>query len=423
MQIPETMPNTISLCMITKNEEKYLGQCLESVKDIVDEIIIVDTGSTDKTSEVIQSFAEKFHIDVKFFSFKWVDDFSAARNECIKHATKDWILMIDADELLDEDGIKTIKELVKDKENDAFLFLQKNYTNDSTIAGFVNEENKHNGRIYQGWYGSLIIKLFRNNKGYRFDGTVHELVEPSIKSKKGKIAAANVVLHHYGNADPDVVKKKRQYYLELCKKKVSQKKDAASYYELGILYKENSDFDNALKSFQKAIEIVPNHHLSLFEMGVVKEQQKNYDAAMKYYKESLKIIENSDAFQNLGVCYFRKGMMKEAYDNLKKALLLDANKFTIYNSLGAVLERLGDLKSAKDMLEIATKLNRNNITGFYNLGIVLDKLGDFNGAVENYEKAVALGHKNKEEIKKRIEQLKDFTANDPKYKYSFNVGG
>ena len=415
---PKNMPNqTISLCMITKNEEKFLEQCLNSIKDIVDEIIIVDTGSTDKTKEIAKKF------NAKIFDFKWIDDFSAARNESIRHAAKEWVLVLDADEILDEGGLKQIKELINDKENDAFMLLQKNYANESSIAGFVSEEHKKNNTTYAGWYGSFIARLFRNHKNYEFSGTVHELVEPSIEAKKGKISAANVALHHYGNSEPNIAKKKMQFYLELCKKKVKQKPDAPSYYELGVLYKENGDFDNALKSFKKSIELNPKHSMALYESGIVYEQQKNYDEAIKAYTESLKIKESSEVFQCLGVCYLKKGMLKEAYRNLVKAVLLNPNKYTIYNNLGAVFEKLGNYESALQMLEIAIKLNPNNTIGFYNLGIALDKKGDFGKAIPNYERAVELGHKNKEEIKKRIKQLKGIIANVPSYKYGFKVGG
>ena len=84
----------LSLCMIVKNEEKFLAGCLESVKNIVDEIIIVDTGSTDKTIEIANSY------NAKVYHFEWKNDFSLARNESIKHATGDWILILDADERL-----------------------------------------------------------------------------------------------------------------------------------------------------------------------------------------------------------------------------------------------------------------------------------------------------------------------------------
>src|SRR3989344_2135515 len=96
---------TISLCMIAKNEEKHLEECLNSVKELVDEVIIVDTGSTDKTKQIAKKF------NAKIYDFKWVDDFSAARNESLKHATKDWILVLDADEVLDKEALKVIKNV------------------------------------------------------------------------------------------------------------------------------------------------------------------------------------------------------------------------------------------------------------------------------------------------------------------------
>ena len=87
---------TISLCMIAKNEDADLANCLDSVKDIANEIIIVDTGSTDKTKAIAKKF------NAKIFDFKWVDDFSAARNESLKHAAKEWILILDADVIVPE---------------------------------------------------------------------------------------------------------------------------------------------------------------------------------------------------------------------------------------------------------------------------------------------------------------------------------
>ncbi|MBI2653788.1 tetratricopeptide repeat protein [Candidatus Woesearchaeota archaeon] len=303
------------------------------------------------------------------------------------------------------------------------MFLQKNYTNDSSIAGFVAEEHKKGNKTYSGWYGSLIVRLFKNKKGYEFLGTVHELVEPSIEAKNGKIAVTNLALHHYGNAEPEVVKKKREYYLELCKKKVKHNPDADSYFELGVLYKENDNEKEAVKSFKKAIELNPKHSMAFYESGVIYEQQKNYDEAIKHYTESLRIKENSEAFQSLGVCYLKEGMLKESYRNLAKAMLLNPNKYTIYNNLGAVLEKLGNYDSAVQMLEIATKLNPKNTIGFYNLGVVLDKKGDFGNAIGAYEKAVELKHPKSEEIKKRIKQLKRIITSLPSYRYGVKMGG
>ena len=408
---------SISLCMIAKNEEKYIEQCLNSVNELVDEIVIVDTGSTDRTKEIAKKF------NAKLFDFEWIDDFSAARNESLKHATKDWILVLDADEVIDKEAAKVIKDFIKKNEYDAFSFIQKNYTNDSSIAGFVVEEHKKKDSVYSGWYGSIIARLFRNKKGYEFSGTVHELAEPSIEAKNGKIGVTNIPIYHYGNTSPEVVKKKREYYLELCRKKAKQKPSDSSYFELGVLCRENNNVDDALKSFRKAIELNPKHNMAYYEMGIIHEQKKDYDGAIKNYTASLRIKESAEAFQNLGVCYLKKGMLKEAYRNLTKAMMLNPNKHTIYNNLGAVLERNNNYDTAIKMLEIGIRLNPKNVIGYYNLGLVYDKKGEFGKALENYEKAVELGHSKKEEVKKRITQIKAYLIQNPNIKYGFKMGG
>ena len=92
---------SISLCMIVKNEEDVLGRCLDSVADLVDEIVIVDTGSTDRTREIAARFTDQI------FDFPWQDDFAAARNESFAHATMDYCMWLDADDvLLEEDREK-----------------------------------------------------------------------------------------------------------------------------------------------------------------------------------------------------------------------------------------------------------------------------------------------------------------------------
>ena len=96
---------TISLCMIVKNEEDVLGRCLECVQGIVDEIIIVDTGSTDTTKAIAQKYTDKV------FDFEWINDFSAARNNAFSKATKDYILWLDADDIILEADIKKFKDL------------------------------------------------------------------------------------------------------------------------------------------------------------------------------------------------------------------------------------------------------------------------------------------------------------------------
>ena len=96
---------TISLCMIVKNEENVIARCLNSVKDIVDEIIIIDTGSTDNTKEIAKGFTDKI------FDFNWINDFSAARNYSFSKAINDYIFWLDADDIIFEEDRLKFKQL------------------------------------------------------------------------------------------------------------------------------------------------------------------------------------------------------------------------------------------------------------------------------------------------------------------------
>ena len=111
---------TISLCMIVKNEEKVLSRCLDSVKEIVDEIIIIDTGSTDKTKEIAKKYTNKV------LDFKWINDFSAARNYSFSFASMDYVLWLDADDvILNKDKEKLLE--LKKKLNKKTDFVMMKY--------------------------------------------------------------------------------------------------------------------------------------------------------------------------------------------------------------------------------------------------------------------------------------------------------
>ena len=141
---------SISLCMIAKDEEKNIGAALDSVKGICDEIIVVDTGSRDKTKEIALSSG------AKVVDFKWNDDFSAARNESLKHATKEWILVLDCDEVMEKKHHQMLLDILKNdgQKKDVFGFtvLQINYTDDQKITGWKPSFDKEQG-------GERILRL------------------------------------------------------------------------------------------------------------------------------------------------------------------------------------------------------------------------------------------------------------------------
>lgn len=150
---------TISLCMIVKNEEAVLARCLESVKDLVDEIVIVDTGSSDDTLRIAAQFTDQVH------SFPWVDDFSAARNASFSKASGDYLLWLDADDVLLEQDRAQFRDLWSHLPDSTSVVMMKYNT------GFDEA-----GHVTYSYYRERIIK---NSPELRWQGRVHEAITPS----------------------------------------------------------------------------------------------------------------------------------------------------------------------------------------------------------------------------------------------------
>lgn len=149
---------SVSLCMIVKNEEDVLARCLESAADLVDEIVVVDTGSTDRTREIAARFTDQI------FDFPWQDDFSAARNESFSHASMDYCMWLDADDVLLE------------ADRSAFLALKETLDPSvSVVMAPYHTGFDETGHVTFSYYRERLIK---NRAGMRWTGAVHEAVTP-----------------------------------------------------------------------------------------------------------------------------------------------------------------------------------------------------------------------------------------------------
>lgn len=250
----------ISLCMITKNEEKYLEKCLNSVKNIIDEIIIVDTGSKDKTKEIAKKF------NAKIYDFEWNHSFSEARNFSLQKATKDWILVLDADETIsdkDSEIIKKItnKNLKENKDIIGYSFIQRAYCNNLKKLKFNYAKNDFydESKPFLGWTYRGITRLFRNDKRIKFIYPVHETVIESIKNINGKIKQTNIPIHHFElMREEEFINKKSIYYIKLLKNKIKLFPKAKFYFELALELEKLNDM-KAKIYFDKAVELDSNY--------------------------------------------------------------------------------------------------------------------------------------------------------------------
>jgi glycosyltransferase involved in cell wall biosynthesis len=209
--------------MIVKNEECNLSRCLDSVRDLVGELIIVDTGSTDCSP----SIAAGYGAQVISFDFTTVD-FAAARNCAIAHARSPWILMLDADEILDRASAPLIEMLIGLTENVGYYLERHNRWPDSSTPTT-----------------DYVVRLFPNRPDYRYRGRVHETIDASILSAGGRLQRSGIRIDHNFASDPEARRRKNHWYISILTEEIAADPSdvsrldflAAEYYQLGLLEK------------------------------------------------------------------------------------------------------------------------------------------------------------------------------------------
>lgn len=335
------MPQTISLCIITKDEEKYIEQCLNSVKDLVDEIIIVDTGSTDTTKEICKKFGVQ---NAKFFDYVWNDDFSEARNESLKHATKDWVLVLDADEVIEDKDLAKIKNAIENQEEIVgFSLEQRSYINNFFEGAKKNDSSFEMVKDYPFYISHNLVRLFKNKLGLHFKHKVHELVEDSINEKNLKYKKLDVVLHHFGSVkDENKILEKTEQYSKIIMGQLEENPESPRYnYQAARMYLGRSDFGNALKYFKIAAKLNPNYKLVYSEIANVYLQTNDKNKTIEYFKKSMKHNpDNPSPANNLAVVYMSLGKFEKAKEILEEQLKKHPENQAINYNYGKVMENL-----------------------------------------------------------------------------------
>ncbi|WP_017317126.1 glycosyltransferase [Mastigocladopsis repens] len=339
--------------MIVKNEEATLPKCLGSVKNVVDEMVVLDTGSTDSTPQIAQKFGAKVHY------FEWCNDFSAARNEALKYVTGDWIIVLDADETLTQKIVPHLKQAIHREE-----YLLINLL-------------RHEVGAEQSPY-SLVSRLFRNLPEIRFSRPYHALVDDSVSAilsqePRWQVGYLDeVAILHTGYQKSAIAQQDKLTKAQAAMEEflASHPNDPYACSKLGALYVETGKIVQGIKLLALGVAYCEKEYETLYEL---------------YY--------------HLGIAYSRLQNHKNAiahYDAAIKLPIYPILKLGAYNNLGNLLKASGDLNGAKTAYEITIKIDPSFAIGYYNLGMTLKELGLFKDAIIAYRKAIELNPKSAE---------------------------
>ncbi len=227
------MTARISLTMIVKNEASTLARCLASVRDLVDEIIVVDTGSSDNTKDIARQY------DARVFDLPWPDSFAAARNESLRHASGQWLLWLDADEYFDDANRDKLRQLISGlpDENTAYVMRQRSASanGSATLVGQV--------------------RLFRNHPAIRWDYRVHEQILPSVKRAGHAVHNTDIIIEHSGYVDPVLRSTKLERNLRLLNLDMAERpNDAFTLFNLGWAYADLGRCADAIPLLQRSLQ-------------------------------------------------------------------------------------------------------------------------------------------------------------------------
>lgn len=362
---------SLSLCMIVKDEEEWIARCLRSVQGIADEIIVVDTGSSDRTAEIAES------MKAVVYCHRWERDFAKARNVSIGKARGEWILFLDADEELHAEDRDTIRSLLSDP----------------TAAGFfLLIENRLDDRIER----SLNLRLFRNHPQHYFIGSLHEQVAPSIYelNPQAEVKQTAVRVVHYGYSSEQMRRKrKEERNLELALAEVSRRPDSgfahfcAAQSYMGSGTPLVTHLEQAVNHLQTAkAKAHPDAMWSRRVYKLLAIAQEGLGRKEAAYATLLEGMVRYPDYQDL---YYLQGKMFEKDGKLHRAA-------------GSYRQCL-DIGKERHVVGLDQELDRGAV--HFALGQLYEAQGSVRPAIEQYEHAAAAGPGRKEPLLRMGELL------------------
>lgn len=359
----------LSLCMIVKNEEDHLARCLESARDVADEIIVVDTGSSDRSVEIARSFG------ARVFHYAWAGDFGAARNFSLEQARGAWILYLDADEALVADDIPHLRPLLTRSEADGYFVRCINH-------------------IGEGFGASAVVhpqfRLFRNRPQYRFRGAIHEQILSVVVADGGRVEAAPIRINHYGylrRATFDKDKSRRNIGI-IEGRLAEDPENSFMRFSLGMEFMRLGEFDRAIaeyrRSFQNLQGVDEGYSAALIRnIGACLLQLKRFDELVRVVDDALDVYPDyTDLVYLRGLAHFQQQKYGEAIRDFRRCLEMgDAGHPYIaevgvgglraWLALGQVYERLGDDHNAVRAYTYAIRKDPRSPLAVQHLGLLL----------------------------------------------------
>lgn len=355
---------SVSLAMIVKDEERHLPRCLESCAPLVQEMVVVDTGSSDHTPQLAELFG------AICISYVWSDDFSAARNASLAATTGDWVLVMDADEAISVRDYERFKQVLAGSQPCGWVMTTRNYTTTLSMDGFKPLDGAYpEDEAGSGWTESDKVRLFPNRLGIVFEGLVHETVEASLQRIGLPLERHLVPVHHYGGFEQSRSVRKQKLYYQLGSKKLATDRNEKALYELALQAAELEKYDEAERLWRELLACQPDHLLAWLNLGYLLLRQGRLLEAESATRRALELQPDYPAaLTNLGICLFCREQPDMARGQLVPLLAKRPDDATL-RLLVSLTEYLSDVRSEEIRQEVQRQ--HHQFAGFIGRLIVL----------------------------------------------------
>ncbi len=327
----------ISVCMIAKNEEKHIEESLRRLKPYHYEIVLVDTGSTDRTLEIAAKYTDKI------YHFDWINDFSAVRNFSFAQASNDWVLVIDCDDYVESIDEKELLALMKKHPHSIGQILTRNrFTQDGQTS-----------------YENVYVSRFIDRRYYHFEGKIHEQFEPLTDIPKTYFRTPVKAVHVGYDGTEEEMRAKSLRNIRLLEEELTTAgPDAYLYYQLGQSCMKLKDYEKAYEWYNLGLSMDIDPNLDYIQTMV--ESYGYCLLNLKRYKEALGLEGIYDVFSVradfvflMGLIYMNNGLLDEAVGQFKKAATMresvvdGINSYRAYYNIGVIYECSGHLSEAR----------------------------------------------------------------------------